>query len=53
MKKFQIVLTSAINENDYIILKTYETLEAAQYMLGWYEVHKHFFNGTFSIEEQN
>lgn len=52
MKKFQIILTSTTNENDYIILGTYNNLEAANYMLKWYIAHQRFYNGTFSIKEQ-
>ena len=50
-KQFQIILKNEGNDNDYITLETYETLESAEYMLKWYETHKRFFNGTFEIIE--
>ena len=46
---FQIILRNERNENDYIVLENYKTMEQAEKMLEWYENHHRFFKGEFSI----
>jgi len=46
---FEIVLRNERDEDDYIIIGSYKSLEQAQYMLEWYEGHHRFFKGEFSI----
>jgi hypothetical protein len=50
-KLFQVILTNERDEDDYIVLDTVMTEEHALYLLDWYESHKRFFKGEFSIRD--